>query len=177
MQTQAVREYETIYILKPTTDHQEAERVANRVSEVIDRQRGKLTKLDNWGRRKLAYPIQKSSKGIFVYLKYLGYNDLVAELERHLRMIDSVVRYQTVLTDPEASLDGVSVDPEAIKFRAMDSGHDDAEPALEQRLGFVSAPQSREERRNEDLEEQESDENEGVDAGERNAAVTEGSKE
>ncbi|MFA9411504.1 MAG: 30S ribosomal protein S6 [Deltaproteobacteria bacterium] len=83
--TRWAREYETIYILRSDVDNAVAEKVVDRAKDVIARLDGTLTKLDNWGKRKLAYPIRKSNRGIFVYLKYVGYSDLVAELERNLR--------------------------------------------------------------------------------------------
>ena len=54
IQAAGFREYELIYVLRPTVDNAEAERVNGKVSEIIESFGGKLTKLDNWGRRKLA---------------------------------------------------------------------------------------------------------------------------
>src|SRR3954447_17006842 len=90
------REYETIYILRSSVDPDEADRVANRVREVITSLGGRLLRIDNWGRRRLAYTIRKSTRGVFVYLRYVGLNNLVAEIERNLRLIDDVMRFQTV---------------------------------------------------------------------------------
>ena len=54
------REYETIYIMRPQVDPDEADRIASKLTEVVGKMNGKLTKIDNWGKRKLAYPIAKS---------------------------------------------------------------------------------------------------------------------
>lgn len=131
------REYETIYILRPNVDPDEADKVAQRVAEVVARLDGKLTKVDNWGKRKLAYTIAKFTRGIFVYVRYVGFGDLVGELERNLRMLDSVVRFQTVkvrdMVDPQA----VEVDPDEVKFlRVETTEEEEEEPNLEQRLGM-----------------------------------------
>src|SRR5215813_12298047 len=91
------REYETIYIMRSGVEADEADRIATRVREVVTGRGGKLLRIDNWGRRKLAYPIGKATRGAFVYARYVGLSDLVAELERNLRLIDDVVRFQTVL--------------------------------------------------------------------------------
>ena len=87
-----LREYETIYILESNIDPDEADRVATRMKEIITARNGHLLKIDNWGKRKLAYPIRKSSRGVFVFLKYLGFEDLVSEIERNLRLLDAVMR-------------------------------------------------------------------------------------
>ncbi len=134
------REYETIYIMRPQVDPDEADRIATKLTEVVGKMNGKLTKIDNWGKRKLAYPIAKSSRGVFVYFKYIGFGPIVAELERNLRMLDSVIRFQTIMTNDEnVSLD-VTVDPEEVQFRRLEITEDEEEPNLEARLGMIDPP-------------------------------------
>ncbi|MGB5812887.1 MAG: 30S ribosomal protein S6, partial [Polyangiales bacterium] len=110
------REYETIYILRSDVSTDAAEKVIDRARDVIRRLDGTLTKLDNWGKRRLAYPIHKSSRGVFVYLKYIGFSDLVAELERNLRLLDDVVRFQTVLLREDLDPATIEVDPEEVQY-------------------------------------------------------------
>lgn len=114
--TRWAREYETIYILRPDVDHDAAEKIVGRARDVVQRLGGTLTKLDNWGKRRLAYPIQKNSRGLFVYLKYVGFSDLVAELERNLRLLDEVMRFQTVLLREDIDPATVEVDPEEVQY-------------------------------------------------------------
>lgn len=135
--TKWAREYETIYILQPQVDPDEADRVANRMAEVVTRLEGRLTKVDNWGKRKLAYPIRRHTRGVFVYLRYLGFSDMVAEIERNLRMLDSVIRHQTIQVQAEVDPAVVTVDPEEVKFRRLEVTPDEEEPGLEARLGMV----------------------------------------
>src|SRR3954467_2190386 len=59
-----LREYEVVYVLAPNADNTEAERIKNKVTEIVASFGGKLLKLDNWGRRKLAYVIRKHTRGI-----------------------------------------------------------------------------------------------------------------
>lgn len=128
------QDYETIYILRPTTQAKDAETANARVTEIIEREQGKVTKVDVWGKRRLAYPIDKHSRGIFVYTRYLGRGGLVHELERNLRIMDEVIRYQTVRLGEGPELETVSVDPEELKYVAAeaDSGEENLTP--EQRL-------------------------------------------
>lgn len=149
-QKKYAREYETIYIMQSAVDPDEADRVASKLAEVVTRLDGKLTKVDNWGKRRLAYPIKKNSRGVFVYLKYVGYNDLVAEIERNLRMTDSVIRFQTVQLTHELIASDVAVDPEEVKFRRLEQTEEEEEASLEQRLGLVVSPNA--ERSDDDLE-------------------------
>jgi len=133
------REYETIYILRPDVSNDAAEKIIERAKDVIARLDGTLTKLDNWGKRKLAYPIQKNNRGIFVYLKYVGFNDLVAELERNLRLLDEVVRFQTVLLEEDIDPASVSVDPEEVQYLHVEEEEltEDAELERARSLGMV----------------------------------------
>ena len=95
------REYETIFILRPDTNQDGIQTVNNRIRSVIDSMGGRLLKLDNWGKRKLAYEIKKQLKGIYLYWQYLGTSGTVEEIERNLRMLDTVIRYYTVKVDED----------------------------------------------------------------------------
>jgi small subunit ribosomal protein S6 len=151
------REYETIYVLRPNVDPDEAEKVASRISDAVSRLGGTLTKVDNWGKRKLAYNIQSHTRGIFIYLRYVGFSDLVAELERNLRMLDSVIRFQTVLIRDMVDPKSVQVDPDEVKFLRIEHTEDEEEPNLEQQLGFAppAASEEGEEKRSRSDEEEE----------------------
>lgn len=134
------RLYEAIYILRPDVSKEAAERVAARVQEVIARGEGKLTLVETWGRRPLAYSIQHSKRGVYVYINYLGDGALVAELERNFRMLDEVIRFQTVKLADEAEA------PESgeVAFEVYEPAAegDEEELTIEQELGLVQMPRS-----------------------------------
>jgi small subunit ribosomal protein S6 len=100
------REYETVFILAPETPNEEVAKVNDRVKGVIQAMGGSVLKVDNWGKRRLAYEIKKQLKGIYLHWQYLGSAGLVEELERNLRMLDLVLRYMTVKVD-------ANIDPNA----------------------------------------------------------------
>ena len=91
-----MRMYETIFILQPELSDDDVKEITGRVEQVISSKNGELKQLADWGVRKLAYPINKVSRGRYYYLRVDGGNDLIAELERRLRLNDKVLRYQTV---------------------------------------------------------------------------------
>jgi small subunit ribosomal protein S6 len=70
--------------------------VNTKVRGVIEGGGGTLLKVENWGKRKLAYEVAKQMKGIYLFFSYLGTAGLVEELERNLRLTDSVIRYYSV---------------------------------------------------------------------------------
>lgn len=140
MQTQFIKskEYETIYILRPDVDADTADKVQGRVAEVIARDAGKLVKVEQWGRRKLAYPVAKQKRGVYVYVKFVGRGPLVHEVERNLKLQDSVLKWQTVETADGVDIAEVAVDPEEIKFQRLELGADtEAEESREKQLGLV----------------------------------------
>src|ERR1700709_2196920 len=99
------REYETIYILRPNTSNEGVAEVNTRIKGVIESMGGKVLKVDNWGKRRLAYEVAKERKGIYLYWLYLAQPGVVEEAERNLRMLDTVIRYLTVKVDENIVLD------------------------------------------------------------------------
>ena len=99
------REYETIFILRPDTANDGVSSVNTRLRGILDQMGGKVLKVDNWGKRKLAYEIRKQLKGIYLYWRYLATSGVVEEVERNLRMLDSVIRYYTVKVDEDVMAD------------------------------------------------------------------------
>jgi small subunit ribosomal protein S6 len=93
------REYETIYVLRPNTTNEQVAEVNTRVKGIIEQMGGKIVKVDNWGKRRLAYEVAKERKGIYLYWLYLATPGIVEEAERNLRMLDSVIRYLSVKVD------------------------------------------------------------------------------
>ena len=98
------REYETTYILRPNTANDGVAEVNTRVRGIIESMGGKIIKVDNWGKRRLAYEVEKERKGIYLYWLYLAKPGVVEEIERNLRMLDGVIRYLTVKVDESIDL-------------------------------------------------------------------------
>jgi small subunit ribosomal protein S6 len=91
-----VREYETVYLLKPETPDDQVEEIKERLRGVVGREGGKVIRFTNQGKRRTAFPVAKDQKALYVHCLYLGLPGLVAEFERNLRMIDVVTKFQSV---------------------------------------------------------------------------------
>jgi len=153
------REYETIYILKPDVARDAQEKLASRLNEVLARENGKLTLIENWGRRPLAYPVAKCRRGVYVYLKYLGGGALVSEIERNLRLADDVIKYQTVLMNPDVDAGSVTVNEEDVKFEAVEPpAEEEPEESIERRLGLIEGERPRHDDSDMDVDDYESNE-------------------
>ncbi len=152
------REYETIYILRPNTPNEGVAEVNAKVKGVIETMGGKIIKVDNWGKRRLAYEVAKERKGIYLYWLYLAQPGIVEEAERNLRMLDNVIRYLTVKVDENvdvgarpSEIDDTTFDKAAqtaadeedlFLSRGGDDAHADDEPKFEGEEDFVDEPSS-----------------------------------
>lgn len=115
-----MRKYETIYILQPDLNEDEIKVIADKVQDVIASYKGDFLRLEDWGVRKMAYVIRKFARGRYLYLRYNGGRELIAELERRLRLDEKVLRYQSVnITDqpekPVAEKKELVVEPEGVE--------------------------------------------------------------
>jgi small subunit ribosomal protein S6 len=136
------REYETIYVLRPDVTREAQERVAGRIGDVVGKEGGRLTQVESWGRRALAYPVSKHKRGVYVYLKYVGGGPVVDEIERNLRMLDDVLKYQTVKVREDVDVATLEVIEENLKFEAVEPpGEDELEESLERSLGLEEMPE------------------------------------
>lgn len=138
------KEYETIYILRSDVDAETAERVQARVADAVDREQGKLVKVESWGRRKLAYPVGKHRRGVYVYFKYVGGGGMVAEVERNLKLQDAVVKFMTVQSGADVDMSALQIDPEETKLGKLELPTEaEVEESREKQLGLVEmAPEA-----------------------------------
>jgi len=98
--TENQREYETIFILDPTLEDAKVNEEVERANGVIRDQGGTIGDVERWGRRRLAYEIGKRRDGVYTLIRYHAPGDTVKELERRLRLNESVLRVLTVVVDP-----------------------------------------------------------------------------
>ena len=99
------REYETVYVLKADVADDSKAKVTEKVTKAIERQSGVLLGFDEWGKKKLAYDIQKNNRGVIVQVGYCGAGQLVNEVERELRLDDQVIRHFTIKLADEVDAD------------------------------------------------------------------------
>ncbi|HEY6001732.1 MAG TPA: 30S ribosomal protein S6 [Anaeromyxobacter sp.] len=109
-QQNRVREYETIYLLKAETPDDQVEEIKERLRGVVSREGGKVIRFTNQGKRKTAFPVAKNSKALYMHCLYVGKPGLVQELERNLKMIDSVTKFQSVKVAEDVDFDARQVE-------------------------------------------------------------------
>ena len=90
-----MRNYEIAIVLHPDLEI-DIESATSKVEKIIELAKGKVTKKDNWGKRKLAYPIKKQDWGIYVFYNVQLDPSAVAQIENTLRITEEVMRYLIV---------------------------------------------------------------------------------
>ena len=91
-----MRKMETLLLLSPELTVEERETILKTMDEIIAREGGKTLTVDQWGMRDLAYPVRKQMRGFYVRLEYAAPSQLVAELERIIRITDGIFKFLTV---------------------------------------------------------------------------------
>lgn len=91
-----MRKYELMYIIRPDLEQEAVDAVVERIKEVIASQGGELLEHEVLGKRRLAYEIQKLNDGIYVLAKFQASPSAVNEIERVIRITDSIIRHLVV---------------------------------------------------------------------------------
>lgn len=131
-----MRRYETIAIIDPDISEDERISLLTRIKEIIPQQEGVVIQEDLWGTRKLAYPINKKPRGYYARYDYCGMGNAVEELERFFRIDDRVLKYLTVLLDPDADLEKIKAEMAEVETASAPSektqaAEPDKAPAVE----------------------------------------------
>lgn len=95
-----MRVYESTIAFHPEAGEAALKDLLERAKQAIAGEGGEVAQVHDWGLRDLAYPIRKQRRASFQIIEFKGNGRAVAELERNLRIFDSVLRYITVQVDP-----------------------------------------------------------------------------
>lgn len=94
-----MRNYELVCIIHPDMEEAAFNDAVDKIKGWISDSEGTVDKVDNWGRRKMAYPIQKQMEGQYVLLHVTMQPTATEDLERKLRLLEPVMRHMFVLVD------------------------------------------------------------------------------
>lgn len=129
------RRYETMIMLAPNLDATVMETFKNKVDNIMSTGGGQLVRFEDWGRRRLSYPVQKEMFGHYLLYDFQGSPELSSELERNLKIDEKVFKYLTLVLDKkftdedlEAAKEKLLAEAarrEAEKTRASQTGDDD----------------------------------------------------
>lgn len=94
-----MRMYEGVILTKSTLDTEKREAMLLKVETVISENNGKILKKDEWGKKKLAYLINKESEAHYVYMEFLADESILKEMKRQMRINDAFLRHMFIKKD------------------------------------------------------------------------------
>lgn len=97
-----MNQYETVFMLTPVLSEEQMKEAVKKYEDHLTNHGATIVHRENWGLRKLAYPIQKKTTGFYHLLEYTNDGSLIAELEVQLKRDERVLRFLTVKLDKHA---------------------------------------------------------------------------
>ena len=96
-----MNQYEVMYVIDPTLEDSARIELINRFSDLVAKNGGEVDRVDEWGKRRLAYAIQYKTEGYYVLMYIKAPAELPREIERNMQISDSILRYLTVRYEGE----------------------------------------------------------------------------
>jgi small subunit ribosomal protein S6 len=125
------RDYELGFILSPEVNEEETRAILDRIEQIVTASDGQISKVTQWGRRRLAYPIQRHRDGYYIFTDMILTPETVAELERTLKVSEIVLRYVVRKRDARIAQKEREARATAAAAAAAVSGGITEEPASE----------------------------------------------
>lgn len=129
--------YEKVMILDSNLDDSVAEETVTKIKDVIIKQGGEIFNTENWGRRKLAYELNKHQKGNYFLLHFKAPPTTILELEKVCKVIDSIIKFMIVRYVKKAQIEAILPKPKTddkisdtapVQEAAVDTGEEAASP-------------------------------------------------
>ena len=91
----AINKYELMLIVNPNADEERQKEIVERLRATVEKGKGNVAGVDEWGKKKLAYEIKKESEGVYTVITFTATPTALAEVERVLGITDEVLRFMT----------------------------------------------------------------------------------
>jgi small subunit ribosomal protein S6 len=99
-----MRQYETGFLVSPALTDDEAEAIIQQMAGVVSQKSGKMSRIEKWGKRKMAYPIKKFGEAFYVFFHYESGSDAPLELARRFRQMDTILRHLTLVKETQQNI-------------------------------------------------------------------------
>jgi small subunit ribosomal protein S6 len=96
------RDYELGFILNPEVNEEQTGAVLTRISQIVTNYDGQVVRVNQWGRRRMAYPINHNRDGYYIFMDMILTPETVAELDRTLQVSEDVLRHMIIRRDAKA---------------------------------------------------------------------------
>ena len=95
------RDYELGFILQPEVNEEQTRSILERIEQIVTNYGGQVVRVNQWGRRRLAYPIEHNRDGFYVFIDMILTPETVSELDRTLKVSEEVLRHLIKRRDPK----------------------------------------------------------------------------
>ena len=130
-----MRIYEALFIVKPDAPEEEVDQFLEQMKNVVSHAGGSVDKVDKWGKRRLAYRVDKYREGAYILMQFNSGPETVKEFERRLRVADMVVKFITVRIDESLKrLDKRKKEREARAHRKATAAPPTPQPSVAQQM-------------------------------------------
>ncbi|MBE3556508.1 MAG: 30S ribosomal protein S6 [Firmicutes bacterium] len=96
-----MRRYEVLYIIRPDRDQEAIVRCAQQMKEVVEQHGGEVEEIKDWGRRRLAYEVDRVHEGQYVLMTFQGETETLEALDRQMKLSEDILRH--MITRKEAA--------------------------------------------------------------------------
>ena len=97
------RDYELGFIFNPEVSEEQSRSILERIQQIVTNHDGQVVRVNQWGRRRLAYPIEHKRDGFYVFIDMILTPETVSELDRTLKVTEEVLRHIIIRRDPKAA--------------------------------------------------------------------------
>ncbi len=97
------RDYELGFILNPEVSEEQSNSILERIRQIVTNHDGQVVRINQWGRRRLAYPIAHQRDGFYVFFDMILTPETVSELDRNLKVTEEVLRHIIIRRDPKVA--------------------------------------------------------------------------
>ncbi len=97
------RDYELGFILNPEVSEEQNSSILERIQQIVNNHDGQVVRINQWGRRRLAYPIEHQRDGFYVFFDMILTPETVSELDRNLKVTEEVLRHIIIRRDPKVA--------------------------------------------------------------------------
>ncbi len=95
------RDYELGFILNPEVSEEQSNAILERIQQIVNNHDGQVVRINQWGRRRLAYPIRHQRDGFYVFFDMILTPETVSELDRNLKVTEEILRHIIIRRDPK----------------------------------------------------------------------------
>lgn len=110
-----MKRYEVVYIAFHDVPGEDIDNQLERYLSIVADYKGTVVRVDRWGKRRLAYPIQKRREGYYVLIDFVGDSSIIPEMERRLRIDDKILRFISVKKQDKVDLEEIEREIAAIR--------------------------------------------------------------